>query len=204
MSPLTEVTIAEVDPTTADRNFWARYHAYRRVRHAEAFAQDPLRPDEVIEAQMSRPDPFNEIRCWEALCAGETAAFLWVGGASHTKPTYESNRRFARCMLTVHPDHRRRGLGTALLRLSLGDMDRRGAEILGLWTHEPSGHAFLKAVGAEVRQVERLSRMLVAEVDWNLIDRWVADGSRRNPDTTIRVIRGAVPNEMLAAASELV
>jgi len=52
-------TPVEIDPATAGPDFWTRYHAYRRSRHAETRPDDPLRPDRVVEDGMKRNDPFE-------------------------------------------------------------------------------------------------------------------------------------------------
>ena len=49
----------EVDAKNAGPDFWARYHAYRRQRHAETRPEDPLTPDEIVEKEMKRDDPFD-------------------------------------------------------------------------------------------------------------------------------------------------
>lgn len=203
MSGSTEATITEIDLPEADRSFWERHHAFRRVRHAESTPDDPLAPDEMVEAQMSYRDPFIDKRAWEAVISGITVGFTGVTGPSSVDPTYESNRRFVHFELSVHHDHRRRGIGKELLRLALADTGRRGGEVLGTRTHEPSGHAFLEGMGAEVRQVDRTNRLLLADVDWPMIDRWIAEGIERNSKTVMRFIRGALPDELVVEACDL-
>src|SRR5260370_2958321 len=54
-----ELVPAPVDPKTAGRDFWKRYHEFRRIRHSELRPDDPLEPDDVVEAQMKKPNPFD-------------------------------------------------------------------------------------------------------------------------------------------------
>jgi len=49
---LGELSPAVVEPETADRDFWTRFHQLRRVRQAEMFPDDPLPPDDVVEKRM--------------------------------------------------------------------------------------------------------------------------------------------------------
>ena len=37
----------EVDLNSAGADFWRRYHAFRRARHADTNPDDPIEPDEV-------------------------------------------------------------------------------------------------------------------------------------------------------------
>lgn len=200
----TEVTIAELDLTAASRPFWDRYHAFRRLRHAESTPDDPFAPDDVVEAQLSYHDPFADKRAWEAMTSGVTAGFLAVTGPSTADPTYQSNRRFVEFVLSVHPDHRRRGIGKELLSRAVRDTDRRGGQVLQTTTHERSGHAFLGTMGAEVRRVDRANRLLLSNVDWAMIDRWIAEGADRNPKTIVRFIRGPLPDELVKEVCDLV
>src|ERR1700687_3471851 len=54
------LTPIEVDPKTATPDFWKRYHAYRRMRDAETRPDDPAIPDDVVEGEMKRDDPFDK------------------------------------------------------------------------------------------------------------------------------------------------
>ena len=43
-----------VDAEAAPREFWTRYHAYRRLRQAESRPDDPVKPDNLVEVGMKR------------------------------------------------------------------------------------------------------------------------------------------------------
>ena len=49
----------QVDPKTAGRDFWSRYHELRRRRHEELRPDDPLDPDDVVEKYMKTSNPFD-------------------------------------------------------------------------------------------------------------------------------------------------
>jgi len=54
---ITNLSPAAVDTKTAPREFWTRYHAYRRLRHAETRPNDPVKPDELVEIEMKHKVP---------------------------------------------------------------------------------------------------------------------------------------------------
>src|SRR5919204_303114 len=56
---ISELVPVRFDPVSARRDAWARYHEMRRLRHAELNPDDPLEPDEIVELQMKRPNPFE-------------------------------------------------------------------------------------------------------------------------------------------------
>src|SRR5438105_5925119 len=54
------VVPVEVNPNSADADFWRRYHAFRRERHAETRPDDPARPDELGEQHMKHERPIDQ------------------------------------------------------------------------------------------------------------------------------------------------
>src|SRR5712691_883816 len=50
----TRWTPIEVDAAAAGPDFWARYHVFRRLRHAETRPDDPITPDDVVEKEVHR------------------------------------------------------------------------------------------------------------------------------------------------------
>ena len=90
-----------------------------------------------------------------------------VGAADvYSLPFSADDHRFG-FMVIVDPDHRRRGIGTALhshivAGLDLGPVD--GWESAA-WEREPSGSAFLEGLGFEVASVHQMSELALGSVD---------------------------------------
>jgi GNAT superfamily N-acetyltransferase len=77
------------------------------------------------------------------------------------------NQHLALSNVVVHPDHRRRGLGTALLREALSTAAADGRRTLLLEADEGSaGEAFCRARGLRAVSRARMSLLLLADVDW--------------------------------------
>ncbi len=53
---MVRIKVVSFDPQRATREEWARFHAYRRKRHAETDPDDPLLADATVEAQKRKPD----------------------------------------------------------------------------------------------------------------------------------------------------
>ena len=77
------------------------------------------------------------------------------------------NEHLAMANVTVHPDHRRRGLGTALLReaVAVAAADGRSTFLAGA-DDGGAGEAFCRARGLRVVARDRLSLLRLADVDW--------------------------------------
>jgi mycothiol synthase len=187
---------APVDPQTAGRDFWERYHEFRRIRHAELRPDDPLEPDEVVEAQMKKPNPFDFNFYYEIAQAG--AMLSWFDGETVTpaNPEYETNKHLFWANAYVRPDHRRQGLGARWLRVIAEIMDRHGCTLVGMHSDQDSGHGFMKWLGAEPKLTEIESRLKLSEVDWAMLESWVEEGRRRSPQTKLEIYDGDLPEAM--------
>jgi mycothiol synthase len=188
----------EVDPVRASRDFWARYHAYRRLRHTETRPDDVLTPDDIVEKEMKRDDPFDIHFRYEIVRDGRMLSWFTSGAATPGSPGYESNKHLFWADWSVHRDHRRQGIGRSWVPLVLEIMDRHSYTKVGIGTEEESGHAFLRWLGAEPKLTGAENRLKLADVDWAMLERWVVEGRRRSPHTKLEVYDGKLPESMWA------
>jgi GNAT superfamily N-acetyltransferase len=97
--------------------------------------------------------------------------------------------------LIVHPDVRRRGVGTGLLRRALSVLTDRGRRVVIGDTDEGSaGAAFCSAHGMLPLKTDQLSRLRMADVDWADVD---ALATAAHPGYRLAGWRGACPDELL-------
>jgi len=187
-----------IDPNRAGPDFWERYHAYRRARQAETRPDDPIEPDEVTEMQMKREDPFN-IRYRYEVTDGERMLSFFRGAVSRPgTPEYETNKHLFWVDWSVEKDHRRRGIGRSWIPLALELMERHACTTFSAGTEEDPGHAFLKWLGAKPKMTGAENRLRLADVDWEMAQRWVDEGVQRSPDTKVEIFDGRVPRELWA------
>jgi mycothiol synthase len=191
-----EMMPVDVDPKAAGPDFWQRYHAYRRLRHAETRPNDPIRPDDVDERRIRGDDPFETHHYYEIARDGVILSWFSTGNATPGSPGYDSNKHIFEAGWSVHPDHRRQGIGGSWLPLVLELMDRYGCTVLSTGTEEGSGHAFMKWLGADAKQIETENRLKLSDVDWSMVRRWADDGPKRSPQTRLEVYDGGVPEAM--------
>lgn len=87
-----ELTPVEIDPKSASREWWRKYHSYRRLRQQEVRPDDPVTPDEVLEDQMMKDDPFMHRRLY-CIDGGESLRSTFSATAYRQgSPGYDSNR----------------------------------------------------------------------------------------------------------------
>jgi GNAT superfamily N-acetyltransferase len=116
-----------------------------------------------------------------------------------------SNRELADFKIEVHPDHRRRGVGTALLHAVSDAAREDGRTLLGTAAHQgTAGEPFLAKAGAENRQVFRNSRLQIADLDPVMLQEWVDRASERAAGYSLVGWDDPCPEEHLDAFTEVV
>lgn len=184
-------SLVPFDPATATRDEWARYHAYRRARHAERSPDDPLMPDAEHELFM-RPELDAAAKRWlvrsgQDVVGGLTLHWL-VGG-----PMLATNGHLMNGSAAVLAPVRRRGIGTALARVAADEMTALDRTVLTTGTAEDDGRRFLDWLGAECKLEASENRLDLRDVDWAMVESWAAEGPRRSPDTSLVFWRDRVP-----------
>jgi len=186
----------EVNTETAGPDFWARFHPYRRLRHSETHPDDPPEPNDKVEANLKRPDPFEFKHRYEISRDGQMLSWFTASAAKPSNPEYESSKHLIWANWSVHRDHRRQGMGRSWIPLVLELMERHHSTTLSVGSDEDSGHAFLKWLGAEAKLTGAENRLQFAEVDWDMVRRWAEEGPRRSPNTRLMVYDGHLPREL--------
>src|ERR1700693_6123120 len=100
-----------VDTKSASHEFWTRYHAYRRLRHAETRPDDPVKPDNLVELGMKREDPFDFHYRYEIATDGQMLSWFEASTIKPGTPGYDTNKHIFWTGVSVHRDYRRRGIG---------------------------------------------------------------------------------------------
>ncbi len=197
IADLSHLAPAEVDPNTASREWWRRFHAYRRIRHFEVRDEDPFTPDDLFEAWMKRGDPFKYRRLYCIDDGDRLVSTLVAFAHKPGAPEHDGNKHLLRVDADVLKQYRRRGLGSRWVLVILRLMNEYGCKVLTISTEEDDGHGFLKWLGADARLRERESRLDFTRLDWQMVGRWVQEGERRNPGTNLILYENRVPAGVL-------
>jgi mycothiol synthase len=87
------------------------------------------------------------------------------------------NTHLAVVLLYVHPHHRRRGIGTRVLRELLRVMEADGrTDVVTDINEGHVGEAFFRRFGGVLGLPQRISRLDLRDLDRGLVARWLADG----------------------------
>jgi GNAT superfamily N-acetyltransferase len=194
---ISELTPVKVDPTTAGDDFWRRFHALRRIRQAEMFPDDPLKPDEVVEIHMKHPDSFDLREYFEISQDGVMISSFSGDTVTPASPEYETNKHLYWADAYVRPEYRRKGVASLWLGVLARQMDEHGCTLVGTTARDDGAEAFLRWLGAEAKLAELESRLDLTKLDWELVERWVREGQERSPQTRLEIYDGGVPEELL-------
>ncbi len=166
-----------------------------------AFERDP-EFDPISQARylagLSGTDTFQQ----ETLLA--VSAGKAIGQAIVSTGHMDTNQDKCEVELEVHPDYRRHGVGTALLAGVLEIADSHGRTSLGAYNSlSEQSTAFWNAFGADLKLVERESRMWLKDTDEELMHKWVADRFDRASDYRLEHYKGHAPAHLLPAIAYL-
>ena len=99
----------------------------------------------------------------------------------------------------VHPDHRRQGVGRVLVAHAVDVAQEEGRTSLVPWgTRSAASLAFWASLGAPEVGIGRMSRLRLADVDRDLVERWRTGGPARAQGYQIHRWKGRCPDELLA------
>lgn len=185
-----------VDPKSAGRDFWSRFHELRRIRQAEERPDEPLEPDANVEFDMKRDDPFMSRYWYELTRDGRMVSWLFVETVKPENPEYATNKHLMWADAYVRLEQRRERVASLWLAVIAELMDRHGCTVLGIQAAGDPGHRFLEWLGAKPKLTNVVSRLRFSEVDWTMLERWAADGTARSPQTRLDVYDGGPPESM--------
>lgn len=120
-----------------------------------------------------------------------------VGLLSVAIPTYDNENNIW-LDVEVHPDHRRRGIGSELLGFGEELADELGRTVLGFTDWQlPGAIAFATRHGYEQKAVEVNRRQDVAGLDWELVQRLYDQALAAAEGYELLRVAGELPDELL-------
>lgn len=194
----TAVTPEEFFPDAADPAVWDAIAAFDAIQRAERDPHDPPRSAAEIRANMQAVPDFVTVRRWHVWDAAHDAL---LGMAIAMTIEAENNRHLLEFSATVRAEARRRGIGRALLARAAEHGAATGRTLLlaGTDSRVPAGEAFMRRIGAEVGMQAVTNELRLADLDRQLMQRWVADGAARAGSVALGFWDGPYPDADLDA-----
>lgn len=194
------------DPSAIAPRLLAGLQRFHAAMIPDRSPGDPPRSEPYLRAMYAaraRIADLGSRTWWTGKDAPGEAATDVRGVATATFTRRPDNRHILATEIGVAPAHRRRGLGTALLRTLAREARADGrTTLLGSvlsveGAPEPAGAAFAHAFGAEPGLAAHVNRLLLERLDREQLQRWVAEGERRAPEVSLLALDGDYPEELL-------
>lgn len=118
---------------------------------------------------------------------------------------HDDNPDLTGLSVDVHPDHRGRGLGSALIAYSVGFAQALGhTRFVGSTMDcQPCGEPLARSLGAEVKASSHVNRLALAGVDEGLLREWIHHAGTRSRDYELLAVDGPIPDDLVDAFVEL-
>lgn len=157
----------------------------------------PQSAESYIAFAHNLPSQFND-HAWLVETsdgAPVAAGFCWSNSAG--------DHRVMECDLFVWRDCRRRGIGSGLLSAICDETVKEGRSLLTWSTFgaAPAGDAFSRRAGARIGRVSRTSELVLADLDWSMIESWARAERARHLGYRLELVDGAFPEHLRADAA---
>ena len=181
-----DLKIEEFYPKKAPDEFWESYFEFNEAVFRHQHPDDPLPNREaVIQRQKTDMADFIVTRWLAYSPEGKIVGWAGSGVFSKTSPNYEQNKHIAQMNIVTHPEHYRKGIGTALLRVVAQHTHDLGRTTFEINTDYDSGRFFLEHYGGKLSLEGSENRLNLEDVNWDLMQKWVDEGPKRAEGVTI-------------------
>ncbi len=167
-----------IDPSSASEQDYRLLNVLDNRLRVEWLPDDPPIPlDEYIENWRHTP-PSLDLLAWLIVSADGSSA---VANGSVSLPHMGENLHLAWFSIGVVPEYRQQGLARHLVALIADAAQRQRRRLLLTSTNGrvPVGEAFMRRLGAEIGQRGHINQLALADLDRDLLARWLAEGAAR-------------------------
>lgn len=195
MEAASSVVIEPIDVRSLSDGEIADINDYQNAMRAESNPEDPPKPlDQLIGFLRSIP-AFVDVWAW----LGRSASGAVVCGAQAVSLNTGDNPHVLQVNIAVLPEHRRAGLGRDLLSRVAQVAGEKGKLLLIGGTNErvPAGVEFCQRVGAQPGLKGHTNRLVLDDVNIQLVKRWIVDGPARAPGYELIGFDGRCPDDLV-------
>lgn len=191
--------IRPFDRNTASDEHLRALWAYSMDALHEVLPDEPVTPVEDWMRIARNPNSTSETLGWVVWDGVGRRVF---GSTSLSVTTFDTVN--ASLHISVDPSIRRMGFGRRMLGLAADLAGSRGCRVLSLQTNErcPAGAAFLESTGARRESESHTNRLLLSDVDEDLLKSWLELPQGLPVEFDIREWREGIPEELIEDARD--
>jgi len=191
-----EYKIREFKASEATEVAFVALHQFENEMRAERLPEDPPLSLASVKADWQSIPPFLKMRVWLVWNGAETAV-LGKGLIAYTES--DDNQHLAQVAVDVLPAHRQQGIARQLLALIVPVAEAQGRRLLVGNTNGrvPAGDQFMARLGGSRGMATHINQLALADLDRNLMNRWLNIGQKQTADFALGLWRGPYPEAQL-------
>jgi GNAT superfamily N-acetyltransferase len=198
----------EISPFIAEEAVdedWLALNRFRNLMLSERLPDDP--PESVERTRtllLAKPD-FVDATRWVAWHHAPGAEKEIIAYGIVIIYNTKDNKHALFFNIEVHPEHRRKGVGTHLLSFVtvVASETQRRLLITQTLASVPAGEKFLERIGARVGLDSHVNQLDIADVDRDLLRRWQERAKERAVDFDMGLWVGPYPEEHIQEIVDL-
>ncbi len=172
------------------------FHNFRKQMHEELTPNEYYASNKEFKEFKSDKDLVEKIYLIRNKENGELVGSLEITAFNPESPRFETNRYYIMGKINLKKEFRRQKIGSQALAFIYDYMMANQKGILVMNSTHPSGLMFFKGIGAEIAFEGIQNKLLLSEVDWEMINKWLDEGKKALPNEKL-VIYDMVPFEIL-------
>lgn len=186
------ILIEEIDTTSAPEELLVELHEFFVAQDSEIYPDDPPTPVELRLASWRNVPDHMTVRRWILRENSDLVA------AASVSMNEIDNRDVGLARFNVRADNRRQGFATRLAGPVFDALEegKRSSIIIDVLEGSP-WELKLAALGMKKALADKKSRLLTADIDWDLMEDWIERASERAGEYELLFIETPIPDERL-------
>lgn len=191
---MSQVMIEPFAYAAASEAAYAAYNDFSNQMRAEQLPDDPPRSLAETVQELQALPPFMTLSMWLGYVDG-----VVVASGTAVTAQMEENQHVAQINVNVLPAYRRQGVGTRLLRLISERVAAAKRKLLVGQTNGrvAAGAAFAERIGASRGLEAHINQLDLAELDHDLIARWLTQAQDKADRFELVLWDGSYPEEAM-------
>jgi len=191
---LARISIMDFKPKESSKELWEQFHQLYEKLRIEILPKDKLNNRDIFEKRLILGEPDYHTTIWLVFkdkTLKELLGFCSFDWCREDSELYKENKEIGFVDIRIDCDYRRQGLGTNILKKITHKLKDKGCKYFEVTTYYPSGMNFCEKLEAKLTNIEAQNRLYFDTINWQLVDDWIEEGKKKNPEVKIEAFFGA-------------
>lgn len=195
------ITFKKIDFFTASKEDWIPVHTFRRQFKKEEFPEDPITEDHSWEiSEIGYLKNYQMNHAYYIICSdNKPIGIITYQYFDKESASYKGNEKILFFEIQILKAFRNKGIGSKALKILLDPIRKANKSILITETDVISSKGFVEKTGGKITQIFANSKLVMNDLNKNLLQRWVTEASKNNPETDIYFLDNGIPEKFIEA-----